>query len=227
MEPAAAGSIRDAFTTDLLSYDPLRMCGGLMGKYIAKRMLHLVGILIALSFLTFLLMYLAPGDAATKKLNAQGIAVSQEVLEQTRKAMGLDRPFLVQYGDWAVHVLRGDLGNSYKDGQSVAGKLGKAQKYSLARSGSVGGGSKCDVRIKGMGLKNPHFEYEITRRTLQITPASGGDVRMPGDKSARAGTFSVAQGQHILAGRAEMCFQLSKPRAAARSPLNKRVYREK
>ncbi|MBR4235136.1 MAG: hypothetical protein IKR85_03630 [Clostridia bacterium] len=108
-----------------------------------------------------------------------------------------------------------------------AGKLGKAQKYSLARSGSVGGGSKCDVRIKGMGLKNPHFEYEITRRTLQITPASGGDVRMPGDKSARAGTFSVAQGQHILAGRAEMCFQLSKPRAAARSPLNKRVYREK
>jgi peptide/nickel transport system permease protein len=100
-----------------------------MGKYIGKRMLHLVGILIALSFLTFLLMYLAPGDAATKKLNAQGIAVSQEVLEQTRKAMGLDRPFLVQYGDWAVHVLRGDLGNSYKDGQSVAGKLGKALGY--------------------------------------------------------------------------------------------------
>ena len=100
-----------------------------MGKYIGKRMLHLVGILIALSFLTFLLMYLAPGDAATKKLNAQGIAVSQEVLEQTRKAMGLDRPFLVQYGDWAVHVLRGDLGNSYKDGQSVAGKLSKALGY--------------------------------------------------------------------------------------------------
>ncbi len=97
-----------------------------MGKYIAKRMLHLVGILIALSFLTFLLMYLAPGDAATKKLNAQGIAVSQEVLEQTREAMGLNRPFLVQYGDWALGVLRGDLGNSFKDGQSVAAKLGKS-----------------------------------------------------------------------------------------------------
>ena len=100
-----------------------------MGKYIGKRMLHLVGILIALSFLTFLLMYLAPGDAATKKLNAQGIAVSQEVLEQTRKAMGLDRPFLVQYGDWAICVLRGDLGSSYKDGQSVADKLSKALGY--------------------------------------------------------------------------------------------------
>ena len=76
------------------------MCGGLMGKYIAKRMLHLVGILIALSFLTFLLMYLAPGDAATKKLNAQGIAVSEEVLEKVRADMGLNRPFLAQYGDW-------------------------------------------------------------------------------------------------------------------------------
>ncbi len=102
-----------------------------MKKYIGKRLLHLVGILIALSFLTFLLMYLAPGDAATKKLNAQGIAVSQEVLEQARKDMGLDRPFLVQYGDWALKVLRGDLGTSYKDGQSVAAKLGKALGYTV------------------------------------------------------------------------------------------------
>ena len=100
-----------------------------MGKYIGKRMLHLVGILIALSFLTFLLMYLAPGDAATKKLNAQGIAVSQEVLERVREDMGLNRPFLTQYGDWALHVLRGDLGESYKDGQSVAAKLSKALGY--------------------------------------------------------------------------------------------------
>ena len=102
-----------------------------MKKYIGKRLLHLVGILIALSFLTFLLMYLAPGDAATKKLNAQGIAVSQEVLEQVRAEMGLDRPFLVQYGDWALKVLRGNLGNSYKDGVSVAAKLGKALGYTV------------------------------------------------------------------------------------------------
>lgn len=100
-----------------------------MKKYIGKRLLHLAGILVAISFLTFLLMYLSPGDAAVKKLNAQGIAVSQEVLEATRKSMGLDRPFLVQYGDWALHALRGDLGESYKDGMSVAGKLFKALGY--------------------------------------------------------------------------------------------------
>ena len=109
-----------------------------MGKYIAKRLLHLAGILIAVSFLTFLLMYLAPGDAAVKKLNAQGIAVSQEVLDRTRADMGLDRPFLVQYGDWAWKVFRGDLGASFKDGTSVAGKLGKAMGYTaLLAMGSL------------------------------------------------------------------------------------------
>ena len=86
-------------------------------------MIHLVGIMIAVSFLTFLLMYLAPGDAATKKLNAQGVAVSDEIIEKTRESMGLNRPFLVQYGDWALRALRGDLGNSYKDDFPVSGKL--------------------------------------------------------------------------------------------------------
>jgi peptide/nickel transport system permease protein len=108
-------------------------------KYIGKRLLHLAGILVAISFLTFLLMYLSPGDAATKKLNAQGIAVSQEVLEATRRSMGLDRPFLVQYADWALHALRGDLGESYKDGMSVAAKLAKALGYTARlAAGSLG-----------------------------------------------------------------------------------------
>ena len=56
-----------------------------MLKYIGKRMVHLIFIMIAVSFLTFLLMYLSPGDAAAKKLNAQGVAVSEEVLEKTRE----------------------------------------------------------------------------------------------------------------------------------------------
>ena len=96
-----------------------------MGKYILKRMAHLIWILLAVSFLTFLLMYLAPGDAAEKKLNAQGISVSQEVLERTRQEMGLDRPFLVQYADWLLGVLRLDLGSSYKDGFPVGEKLAR------------------------------------------------------------------------------------------------------
>ena len=100
-----------------------------MAKYIVKRLIHLIGIMIAVSFLTFLLMYLSPGDAAAKKLNAQGVAVSEEIIEKTRESMGLTRPFLVQYGDWALHALQGDLGESYKDGFPVAGKLVKGLRY--------------------------------------------------------------------------------------------------
>ena len=94
-----------------------------MRRYIGKRLLHLIWIMLAVSFLTFLLMYLSPGDAAMKKLYAQGVAVSDEVLEKTRESMGLNRPFLVQYGDWLLHALRFDLGTSFKDGFPVADKL--------------------------------------------------------------------------------------------------------
>jgi peptide/nickel transport system permease protein len=110
-----------------------------LAKRILKKLLHLLFLLVALSLLTFLLVYLAPGDAAARKLGAQGVAVSQEVLEQTRAKLGLDRPFLVQYGDWALGLLRGDLGLSLKDGLPVADKLGKALRYTLLlAAGSLG-----------------------------------------------------------------------------------------
>ena len=100
-----------------------------MARYIGRRLIHLVGIMIAVSFLTFLLMYLSPGDAAMKKLNAQGVSVSEEIIERERENMGLNRPFLVQYGDWALHALQGDLGESYKDGFPVADKLINGLRY--------------------------------------------------------------------------------------------------
>lgn len=107
-----------------------------MGTYIGKRLAHLVWIMLAVSFLTFLLMYLAPGDAAMKKLYAQGVAVSDEVLEKTREDMGLNRPFLVQYGDWALHALRFDLGASFKDGFPVADKLAKGLRHTAVLTAS-------------------------------------------------------------------------------------------
>ena len=49
-----------------------------MKKQIAKRFLELIVLLIVLSMLTFLLMYLAPGDPAEKRLSSQGVAVTRE-----------------------------------------------------------------------------------------------------------------------------------------------------
>ncbi|WP_394522553.1 nickel ABC transporter permease [Lacrimispora sp. JR3] len=102
-----------------------------MKKYVVSRLLHLIPVLFGITFLTFALLSLAPGDAAQKRLSAQGVAVTKEVLNQTRAEMGLDRPWLVRYGDWLSGLLRGDLGVSYKDGTPVAGTLIKATKYTL------------------------------------------------------------------------------------------------
>ncbi len=94
-----------------------------MTNYVGKRLLQLIPILIGLTFLVFTLLYIAPGDPAQRKLTAQGVAVSEQVLEQTREEMGLNRPFLVRYGDWLLGVVRGDFGASYKDGMPVLPKL--------------------------------------------------------------------------------------------------------
>ena len=92
-------------------------------KKVFKRIAELIIILIVLSFLTFLLMYLAPGDPAEKRLSSQGVAVTKEVLRAEQERMGLLRPFIVRYGEWAGGILRGDWGLSFKDDMPVGPKL--------------------------------------------------------------------------------------------------------
>ena len=69
-------------------------------KYIFKRVVGVIPILIIISFVSFGLMNLAPGDPAEAILTSQGAVVTSEVLESTRVEMGLDKPFLVQYLNW-------------------------------------------------------------------------------------------------------------------------------
>ena len=107
-----------------------------MGKYVGKRILSLVPILLGITFLTFLLLYIAPGDPAQKRLSSNsGVAVTQEQIDNMREEMGLNRPFLVQYGSWLGHALTGDLGTSYKDSMPVSGKLGPAFRRTLILAG--------------------------------------------------------------------------------------------
>ena len=93
---------------------------------ILKKLAGLIVILLILSFLVFGLMYLAPGDPAERKLSEQGI--NKETLEAERAKMGLDRPFLVRYGEWLSGIVRGDFGTSYKDDMPVGPKLGAGLK---------------------------------------------------------------------------------------------------
>lgn len=94
-----------------------------MGKYIRKRFVQLIPILLGVSFITFALMYIAPSDPAEMKLSAQGTAVSQEILDETREEMGLNKPFLEQYLSWLLNLLTGDMGVSYVDNVPVSQKI--------------------------------------------------------------------------------------------------------
>ncbi len=94
-----------------------------MIKRTVKKVLTLIIILIILSFFVFLLLYLAPGDPAEKRLTSQGVAVTKEVLDAERERLGLLKPFLVRYGEWLLGVLRGDFGVSFKDDMPVSPRL--------------------------------------------------------------------------------------------------------
>ena len=93
-----------------------------MGKYILKRLLTLLPVLIGITIFAFLLGVLSPGDPARAALSGreeEGI-ITDEMLEEKRHEMGLDRPFFVQYFDWMGRVLQGDLGESLIDKKDIA-----------------------------------------------------------------------------------------------------------
>jgi peptide/nickel transport system permease protein len=92
-------------------------------KKIAGKIAGLIVILLILSFFVFLLMYIAPGDPAEKRLTSQGVIVTKEVLRAEQERLGLLRPFFVRYGEWLFGVVRGDFGLSFKDDRPVAPKL--------------------------------------------------------------------------------------------------------
>lgn len=92
-----------------------------MTKYILKRLLILIPTLLGVSFIVFSLLYLSPGDAA---LAAAGPNATKETVEAIRQSLGLNEPFLVQYGNYLKNlVLHFDLGKSYQSGRSVTEAL--------------------------------------------------------------------------------------------------------
>jgi peptide/nickel transport system permease protein len=90
-----------------------------MVKYIIRRLLQLIPILIGITFLSFAMMRLAGGDAVTYMYENAGTAVSQEIIDEAKAEYGLDQPFLVQYFKWAAGLLTGDMGQSYVSHKDV------------------------------------------------------------------------------------------------------------
>ncbi len=89
-------------------------------KYVGKKILTMCLTLLLVSFLVFLCFTVIPGDPALAKL---GTEATPERVEALRKEMGLDRPFIVRYGDWLFSFIKGDMGKSYSYELPVAQML--------------------------------------------------------------------------------------------------------
>ena len=89
-----------------------------MKEYIFQRLIQLVPILIGITFLTFAMMQVSTIDAVDFMYEHSG-SVSDAVKAAKRAELGLDKPFIVQYGNWLTGVLTGDMGRSFISGKLV------------------------------------------------------------------------------------------------------------
>lgn len=143
-------------------------------KMVVARLLQVIPILVLATFIVFCLMQLIPGDIA---ITLAGENASMERIAQIREALGLNQPFLVQYGSWLLNALQGDLGQSLLSGEAVADTVARtfpntlmvalyATMLSVVLGVPLGilsatrSGSKTDSSIMGaasLGVAVPNF----------------------------------------------------------------------
>lgn len=90
-----------------------------MKNYALKRLLQLIPILLAITFLSYGMMRIAGSDVVEQKMENTSGTVSQEMIDNARAELGLDKPFVVQYFTWLGNLLRGDMGTSYVSNMPV------------------------------------------------------------------------------------------------------------
>ncbi len=101
-----------------------------MKTYLIKRLLQIIPTMLGITFITFVIIQLAPGNPAMLKLqmgkgqaDLGDKAVSEQIVQQTKELYGLDKPLPVQYLLWVKRVFTLDFGTSYKDHRNVWDKI--------------------------------------------------------------------------------------------------------
>ena len=103
-----------------------------MTQYILRRLLATIPVLLIVTFIVFVLLFLAPGDPIFLLVDVEETqGLSDEQLESLRHEYGLDRPVVVQYGDWLFQALQGDLGTSVRGSRRVSEVLKDAFPVSM------------------------------------------------------------------------------------------------
>ncbi|HIX66282.1 MAG TPA: ABC transporter permease [Candidatus Anaerotruncus excrementipullorum] len=102
--------------------------------YFVKRVLQVIPVLFIISFICFMMIRLVPGDPV---VNMLGLGASKEAIAAQREELGLDRPLLVQYKDFLVDALHGDLGTSIITRKPVVEEI--IDRYPATLKLAVGG----------------------------------------------------------------------------------------
>ena len=188
-----------------------------MKKYFLARLIQLVPILLGITFLTFGLMQFAADDAVDKIFEQSG-SVSEEIKAAKRAELGLDQPFLIQYGKWLGGVLTGDMGRSFISGKLVFVLVSILLTIFIATPAGILAAVKqnrpLDYLIRGLsfiGNSMPNFFagllliYFLALK-LNLLPIIGQSVVMP------ALTLTIAMGaKYTRQIRAVVLEELDKP----------------
>lgn len=95
-----------------------------MLTYIVRRLLHALLVTVIVSMVVFLLIRLMPGDPIEMMYAENAVAqLTEEDLDELRHEAGLDRPVIIQYGDWVLKLLQGDFGKSLIRGFDIGGEI--------------------------------------------------------------------------------------------------------
>lgn len=102
-----------------------------MTTYVVGRLLLMIPTLLGVAILTFVIMRLVPGDIVELRYASGGAGVSQELIDQERRLLGLDKPMAAQFGDWMLGIARLDFGQSLWTGRSVTDEIATRLELSL------------------------------------------------------------------------------------------------
>ena len=139
-----------------------------MAAYLARRLAQTALILLGVSVITFALLYLLPADPVRQ---IAGRSATPETVENIRRQLGLDQPFIVQYWRYLSGLLQGDLGRSYLQRSEVSTLIAARLPASLLlMAGAIG----CELLIGlTMGLIAAVKRGSVTDQTLMVASFVG------------------------------------------------------
>ena len=139
-----------------------------MKRYIIRRLLLAIPLLLAISFVCFMFINLIPSNPAEVALRVQQMPViTEEAIAKMEEMLGLNKPFFVRYLDWLAGCLKGDFGISYVNpARTVAGEILRSLPATLQLAGvsfvmvlvlSIPIGFLCAISSKAVSLSTPRL----------------------------------------------------------------------